>query len=288
MRLLRTIVIAVVICGLLLGAALSALAVGPGKADKVRWWEGKIEVVQGQASINATSPAPGATGVINVDSKTIYVTANTTYKVPGLKTATISDIDGKYIVTQCDITATGLWARHVILAPSRLEGGKPEYGYQHHAGNVTAYSYDPSLGVNIAIQDKSGNLTPFQINDGNFRIMPPDATVAVGEWVTVISYRESPSSQLIAVGVYVYPPRPFTGPQRVSGLITAIDGSTITIADTPIDYNDSTLFVLRGVPAAVNQEATVFYTEHDGSKIAKVVLVETAHLSEIWAQFGQT
>jgi hypothetical protein len=208
MRLLRTLGIVVVICGLLLGAALPALAAGPGKGDRGRWWEGKVEVVRGQVSINASSPPLGATGVINVDSKTIYVTANTTYKVPGLKTAGISDIDGKYIVAQCDIAAAGLWARHVIVVPGGLEGGKPEYGYKHYAGNVTTYDYDPNMGGNITIQDKSGNLIPFQINDGDFRIMPSGATVAAGEWVTVISYRESPSTQLIAVGARVYLPRP--------------------------------------------------------------------------------
>jgi hypothetical protein len=204
MRLLRTLVIAVVICGLLLVAALPALAAGPGTGDRGRWWEGKVEVVRGQASVNAGSPPSGATGVINVNSKTIYVTANTTYKVPGLKTADISDIDGKYIVAQCDIAATWLWARHVIVVPGRLEGGEPEYGYKHYTGNVTTSDYDPNMGGTITIQDKSGNLIPFQINAGNFRIVPSGATVAAGEWVTVIGYGESASTQLMALGVRKY------------------------------------------------------------------------------------
>ena len=288
MRLLRTLVITVVIGGLLLAAALPSLAAGAGKGNGGRWWEGKVEIVRGQATINATSLPVGATGAIDVDSKTIYATANTTYKVPGLKTATISDIDGKYIVAQCDITATGLWARHVIVVPGRSQGGKPEYHYQHHAGNVTAYSYDPDIGGSITIQDKSGNLIAFQINAGNFTIKPSGATVAVGEWVTVISRRESAGSQLIAVGVYVHAPTSLNGAGRVSGLISAIDGGTITIAGTPISYNSSTLFVLRGVPAAVNQQATIFYSEQDGTRIAKLVLVGAADLSEIWSQFGQS
>jgi hypothetical protein len=201
MRLLRILGIVVVICGLLLVAALPALAAGPGTGC---WWEGKVEVVRGQASISTVRQPSGATGVINVNGKTIYVTANTTYRVPGLKTAGISDIDGKYIVAQCDIAGTELWARHVIVVPGRLEGGEPEYGYKHYTGNVTTYDYDPNMGGTITIQDKSGNLIPFQINAGNFRILPPDATVAAGESVTVIGYRESPSSQLIAVAVFVY------------------------------------------------------------------------------------
>lgn len=208
MNLLRTLVFAVVICGLLVGAALPVLAADPGNGDRGRWWEGKVEVVRGQASINADSLPLDGTGAISVDSKTIYATANTTYKVPGLKPAEISDIDGKYIVVQCDVAAGGLWARHVIVVPGRLEGGQSEYGYKHYAGSVTTYDYDPSMGDSITIQDKSGNLIPFQINEGDFRIMPSGTTVAAGDWVTVVGYRESLTAELIALGIWVHLPSP--------------------------------------------------------------------------------
>lgn len=204
MRLLRTLVIAVVICGLLLGAALPALADGLGAGDRGCWWEDKVEVVRGQASVNPGSPPPGAAGVIDVNSQTVYVTADTTYKLPGLKSATISDIDGKYIVVQCDVAAAELWARHVIVVPGRLGSGKPEYGYRHYAGSITTYSYQPNTGGTITIQDKSGDLVSLQISAGNFEILPSDATVAVGEWVTVVGYGESPSTQLVALGLRVY------------------------------------------------------------------------------------
>jgi hypothetical protein len=292
MKLLKALVIAVVSCGLLLGAVSPALAAGPdNKGETGCWWVGKVEVVRGIASVGSltSSSPPGATGVIDVDSQTIYVTANTTYKVPGLETAGINDIDGKYVVTQCDKIDSVLWARYVIVVPGRPENGKPEYGYHHYTGNVTAYNYDPSTGGNITMQEKSGNTTFFQINDGHFKIMPPGSTVAVGDWVTVIGYRESSSGSLIAVGVYVYPTPPILS-GRISGNITAIDtiGDTITINSTTIAYNNSTLFVLRGVPAAaVGQEATVFYTEQSGTKTAKLVLVGEADPGEVWPQLAQ-
>lgn len=204
MKLLGTLGIIVVICGVLLGASFPALADGPGMGEKGPWWEGKIEVVRGQASINPGSVPPGATGVINVNSRRIYVTADTVYKVPGPETAGISDIDGKYIATQCDIAATELWARYVIAIPGRSEGGEPEYGYRHYAGRVTAYDYEPTVGGTIAIRDKPGSQISFRINGGDFRIMPPDATVAVAEWVTVISYRDGPAAQPVAAWVVVH------------------------------------------------------------------------------------
>lgn len=287
MKLFKTLIIALVICGLLLGAASPALAVGPGKVEKGRWWEGKVEIVQGKASVSSVSPPAGATDVVNVDSKTIYVSANTTYKVPGLKTAGINDIDGKYIIAQCDKTNSGLWARHVIVVPGKSEGGKQEYGYQHYTGNVTDYNYDPNTGGNITIQDKSGNTIAFQINDGQFKIMPPGATVAVGDWVTVIGHRESPNGPLIAVGVSVYQPRPH-GPVHISGQISYINGSIITIVSTNISYNNTTFFVLRGVPGvALNQQATILYTQLGDNKTAKLVLVGVEDLSRIWSQFGE-
>jgi hypothetical protein len=204
MRLLRTLVIAVVICGLLLVLALPGLAAGSGAEDRQCWWEGKVEVVRGQASVNPNSPPSGATGVLEVNGKTVYVTANTAYKVSGLKTAGMSDVDGEYIVAQCDIAAAELWARHVVIIPGGLDGGEPENVYKHYTGNVTNYSYQPNLGGTITVQDKSGNLISFQINAGNFGIMPSGATVAAGEWVTVVGYGGSASTRLMALGVCVY------------------------------------------------------------------------------------
>jgi hypothetical protein len=282
MKSLKTLFIALIIGGLLLGAVSPALAASPDKGDKAPWWQGKVEVVQGKASISNVSLPSGATGAISVDNETIYVTANTTYKVPGLETAGINDIDGMYIVAQCDKTDSGLWAQHIMGIPG-WNNGKPEYGYQHYTGNVTAYNYDPNAGGSITIQDKSGNTIPFQINDGNFKIMPPGATVAAGDWVTVVGHREATNGPLIAVGVSVFQASSQAASGHISGQISYIDESIITIANTNITYNGTTLFVLRGVTAVeVNQQATIFYTQQGDNKTANMVLVGVEDTSKIW------
>lgn len=302
MKLLKTLVIAVVIGGLLLGATVPALAAGgvtntqpgasfapgPDKGGKGRWWEGKVEIVRGTVT-RVPSDTGAPSGVITVDNTTdIYVTANTTYKVPGLGWgARLLDItDGMYIVAQCDrMTNNELQSRYVTLVP-----GKSEYRYQHYTGNVTAY--DPS-GGSITIEEKSGKTIPFVIIAGKFNIMPPGANVTVGDWVTVIGYRESPSSPLIAVGVCVYQPRPWAGPERISGNITGIDetNKTITITkdttSTSISYNGNTFFVLRGVLGLLSQKATIFYAEQGSNKIAKLVLVGVEDVPGILTQLQE-
>lgn len=305
MKLFKTLIIVVVIGGLLLGASLPALAAGSvtntqsaasfapnsGNEGKGHWWEGKVEIVRGKVT-----GVPGDSGVpsdvIKVDDKDIHVTADTIYKVPGLgRAGTLSDIkDGMYIVAQCDKTDSGLQARYVIVVP-----GKSEYRYQHYTGTVTGYTYDPNAGGTITITDRSGNnTTTFTIIDGNFKILPAGATVQNGDWVTVVGYRESSSSQPIAVGVMVYPGQPsevaWPGLERVTGVIH-ISGTTITVDTTPsvtVNYDDTTIFVLRGVPAADGQTATVFYQVQSGgtNDLAKFVLVGT-DLPRIMAGLGK-
>jgi hypothetical protein len=281
MKLLK-IIIAITLGGLLLGAPLPVLAAGNaanpqpavsflperGKDDHGPWFHGKVKVIQGEVSAVGT-------GTITVDDKPITVPEGTRIQWPGQKDATLSDIQvGMRVVVLVDETDSTLTAHQIIVIPSKP--GPPEY--QHQVGEVTDYTAATSdSDGSITIKDKSGETTTFTIIFDKFKILPPGATVEVGKWVTVLSHRDPVQDKLIAFGVVVHTEKPSEGPwaglESITGTVS-ISGDTITVDTTSVTYDDATIFVLRGVPTADGQTATIFYkTQTDGTKLAKFVLV---------------
>lgn len=155
-------------------------------------------------------------------------------------------------------------------------------GYQCHVGEVLSYIGGSNIeNGSITIRDKQGNIVVFTIIDGKFKILPPwHGEPQVGDWVTVISRAEpGQPEELVALGVVVHARKPAglgTQLERVTGVIQISDG-TITVNVTPpvvMNYDEATIFVLRGVPSADGQLATVFYeADADGAQLAKFVLV---------------
>jgi len=176
-----------------------------------------------------------------------------------------------------------LHARHIVVIPSR-----PIYG--HHVGKVTAYDE----GVSITIEDRWGNEVAFDIDADSFKKLPPgvdmEEAVEEGRWVTVITRGHPMSGSRIAVGVVVHPTNPilarlrilnrleirllnrleWQGIERVNGTITVDEAEElITIDSTELNYDGSTIFILRGVPSIQGQSGIVFYKD----ELAKLVLV---------------
>jgi len=285
MKLLKTLIIAIIVGGLLLGAALPASAAGittapqpavsflpgKGKDDRESWFYGKVKVIRGKVDGVGTD-------YITVDGKKITVPDGTKIQWPRQKNAKLSDIEvGMRVVVLVDQTDTNtLIAHHIIVIPSKPS--QPEY--KHQVGEVTGYTAATSTtNGSITIKDKSGQTTTFTIIDGNFKILPPGhGELKIGDWVTVISHRDpAQPDKPIAAGVVVHLGKPSEGTkpgqESISGVIH-ISGNTITVGVTLVTYDNATIFILRGVPTADGQKATVFYrVQVDNTKLAKFVLV---------------
>ncbi len=283
MKIFKSLISLFLVVGLTLGVALPVSAnsssltdqsqvsgqLEKGQLDKVGkgpWAEGKVKVIRGEvASIVGDN--------LTVDSKTIVVDSETTYKVPGLdKGAKLSDIEvGMQIVALCYEQGEKLYARQITVIASR-----PSYG--HHVGEVVEYH----AGDNITIKDKWNNIVTFKIGE-NFKILPKGTTINVGDQVTVITRAHPLTGDRVAFGVVVHHQKPKVRLGSVSGNITAMNGDNITVDGTVLSYNATTIFVLRGIPGASTaggygfpltaQQATGFYREEGGIKFAKLVLV---------------
>ena len=254
MRLLKTMVVLTLVMGLLLGGVL------PAQADngKPPWAPGNVKVIRGEVTDVGTDDIEVAGEIINVEE-------TTKIRVPTLGgEASLEDIEvGMQVAVLAYEKDEELYARYIVAIPQRPQ-------YRHHVGTVTAYEE----GESISREDRQGNTIDFEILD-EFKILPAGASVEVGARVTVISRRDPASDRLIARGVVVHPARPWLGLGRVSGTIEEIDEPIITIDTTEVEYDDQTIFILRGILAVEEgQEATVIYREQeDSTLLAKLVLV---------------
>jgi hypothetical protein len=144
---------------------------------------------------------------------------------------------------------------------------------EHFTGNVTAFSYDVAKGGKLAIVGKDGKKFNFDIEAGKFSVMPKDASVKVGDIVTVVA-KVMEDNHLIATGVVIQPK-----PVSVKGVITKIDttGKTITIGATVVGYNTKTTFLLHGVLSVnVGMQATATGLENpDHTIVAGTISVAT-------------
>ena len=253
------------------------------EGGKGGWAKGEIRVIRGEVTDKGTNE-------IEVAGETIILDEATKIRIPTLgKTASPEDIQvGMQIIVLAYIAEGDavLHARHIVVVP-----GMPQF--RHHVGRVDSYTlYNPDTEGegSITIVDKWGNTITFEIVD-DLKVLPPGATVDEGDWVTVISRRDPADDSLIARGVVVHPlAHPVLARlrmmdrlengllnclewlkfERVSGTITVDEAEgLITVDSTELNYDDSTIFILRGVVSVQGQWGTVLYK--DG--LAKVVLV---------------
>jgi len=300
MKLLKTMVVLTLVVGLLLGGVLPAQAdtgvtstqpSPPLKPEwgKGRWVLGKVEVIRGvveEVVIEETPTEETPNKIIlklsEEEFEEIIVGEATKFRVPTLgKEASLEDIEvGMQVVVQAYKAGDDgmLHARHIVVIPSR-----PIYG--HHVGKLLEYTD----GEHITIEDKWENIITFDIV-GELKVLPPGTTVEEGDWVTVITRGHPLSGSRIAIGVVVHPTNPilarlrilnrleirllnrleWQGIERVNGTITVDEAEElITIDSTELNYDGSTIFILRGVPSVQGQSGIVFYKD----ELAKLVLV---------------
>ena len=281
MKLLKVIVVLTVVAGLLLGGVLPALAdTGVTNSQpslslqlddgQGRWAWGKVKVIRGVVAEDGVK----ADKIILESGEEIFVNEKTRYRVPTVgRSASLEDIKpGMRIVALVYEKEEGgeivYYARYIVVIPSR-----PVYG--HHVGKLLEYKE----GESITIEDKWGNKVTFEIGD-TFKILPAGTDMEEAEAqhcrVTVITRGHPISGSRIAVGVVVHLLRPWLGLGRVSGTISQITDTVITIDDeTEVTYDDQTVSVLRGILAVEEgQTATILYRKQpDDTLLAKLVLI---------------
>lgn len=288
MKIVKAFIIFIILAGLLLGLTPFALATDnipnaqstelfapqKGKGHQQPWFDGKIKIIQGTLQEIGTD-------YVKVNDKEIAVTEGTKIHLPGHPRAKLSDIEeGSRVAVLVNQTDSDVFvARRITVIP--MSPGQPA-SYRHHVGEVVGYTAGSNItDGSITIKDKQGNTITFTIIHSKFKVLPFwHDEPKVGDWVTVISRSEPRRpDELIALGVVVHPRKPAglsIHLESISGVVQ-INGGTIIVNVTPpvtISYDDATLFILRGIPSADGQMATVLYeTETDGTRVAKFVLV---------------
>ena len=280
MKLFRILAV-ILVASLLLGAALPAFAQTPPDTDSrgpkpVKPFEkGKLGVNAELAKFKTIKGEVEevAPDKIKVNGYELFVATDTKFKVPTLsKAAALADIKVGMLVIVLVYEKDGeLYIRHINVVP-----GKPVMA--HNVGTVVEFAYDAATGGEITIEPKKGDNVTFEILAGKFKILPAGAEVTVGSLVTVISSRDPATvNRLIASGVVVHGVKPPVQPEKVAGVISAIDETvkTITIGETGLSYDGNTVFTLRGLLSVqVGQEAAAsFVTKDDGTLLALKVTV---------------
>jgi len=295
MKLLKTIVILTLVVALLTGGAVSVLADSevddtqpiPSSqfegAGRNPWFCGKARFMSGLVDTITDD------SIILESGKEIFVDEDTKFKG---NVSELKDIEpGMRVVALGSEEEGQFHARYILVIPVRPK-------FSHHVGEIIAY--EP--GESITIEDKRGQTTHFEISD-DFKITPPRATVEVGDWVTIISRRDSDQDNLMAIGVVVHPVKRYIHRcirlcrlfervrlnelERISGTVD-IEGTTLTIDPTPggnvgdevvLHTDDKTIVTLRGALCLEDGQSVIaFYREEDGTKVVKIVLVGNSYL----------
>jgi len=126
---------------------------------------------------------------------TIVVNAETKYKVPGVKNATLASfkVEDKIAVLAVEVSGGNL-ALHVNLIP-----GRPIF--IQRVGTIEAYQQ----GTSITLKDKKGELSVFTINSNTKILFKKGATeVKIGEQATVIASRDPGTDQFTAKDILVF------------------------------------------------------------------------------------
>jgi len=309
MKLFRILAV-ILVASLLLGAALPALAQAPTDTNSDGTNQVQPQPFQkGKPGVRPEAVKPQllkpelakfkvikgvvkevAADKIKVDDNELFFVPDTAVKVPTLSNAAVfADIKVGMLVIVLVYEKDGkLYIRHINVVP-----GKPVMA--HNVGTVVEFAYDAAAGGEITIEPKKGDNVTFEILAGKFKILPEGAEVKVGSMVTVISSRDPATvNRLIASGMVVHGVKPPVQPEKVAGVISAIDETarTITIGETVVTYTEKTLFALRGqLAVATGQEAVAFFCvkKEDGTLVALRVLVGVdipQVMAELGAQLG--
>jgi len=292
MKLFRILAV-ILVASLLLGAALPALAQAPTDTNSDGTNQVQPQPFQkGKPGVRPEAVRPQllkpelakfkviqgvvkevAADKIKVDDNELFFAPDTAVKVPTLsKSAVFADIKvGMMVIVMVYEKDGKLYIRHINVVP-----GKPVMA--HNVGTVVEFAYDPAAGGKITIEPKKGDNVTFEILAGKFKILPDGAEVKVGSLVTVISSRDPATvNRLIASGVVVHGVKPPVQPEKVAGVISAIDETvkTITIGETVLSYDGNTVFTLHGLLSVqVGQEAAAsFVKKDDGTLLALKVTV---------------
>ncbi|MBI2854870.1 MAG: hypothetical protein HYX87_08140 [Chloroflexi bacterium] len=145
-----------------------------------------------------TIKSTSATGLVITTKKgevTIDVNAQTRYKVPGLKDATLANFKtGNKVAVLAVESGTASLALHVILIP-----GKPTS--VQRVGTIEAYE----AGKSITIKDKKGDTSTFVVNaDTKISFKKGATEVKVGARATVTAKRDPATDQFTAKNMLVF------------------------------------------------------------------------------------
>lgn len=152
---------------------------------KHRTYEGTIKSLAANSFVMTTKKHGDATILVNADTK---------YKVPGVKDATLASLHtGGRVAVLAVETKDGNVALHVNAIPA-----KP--AHVQRVGIVDSYV----AGKSITLKDKKGDASTFAI-DANTKIMLKRGATAVtaGERVTVIARRDPSTDQFTARQILV-------------------------------------------------------------------------------------
>jgi hypothetical protein len=167
--------------------------------------------------VKAVSPT-----IITIGSTNVTIVLETRYEVPGIKSATLADISvGMNVTAQTQKINGQPYAIRISVVPL----------LRNFEGNVTAYSYNASVGGSISIKDNSGKVSSFSIGADEFSIQPLGVVVKTGDHVNVTTRRLKDGDVPVAIGVNVS-----ILVEHYSGNVTAFNynlstGGNITVMD---------------------------------------------------------
>jgi hypothetical protein len=220
-----------------------------------------------------------SSAVVTIGTTNVTVVLETRYEVPGIKNATLADIKvGMNVTAQTQKINGQPYATHLSVVPI----------LRNFEGNVTAYSYNASLGGSISIKDNSGKISSFKIGAGEFSIQPLGVVLKTGDRVNVTTRRLKDGDEPIAISVIVSIPV-----EHFSGNVTAFNynpsiGGNITV----VDGGKATTFVILankftirpdGAMVKVGSHVTVTIQTPPGSPQRVATGVEVVILTQSFA-----
>lgn len=193
---LARLAIVVLACLLALPVAYAEQPTPPGKGDKPtpaavgarrHGYFGTVQTASDDSFLLATKAD---------DDLLVLVTDKTRFHIPGLKSATLADLEpGDRAAVSGTPSPSGFTAKNVAVAP-----GKPII--QHHVGIVSAYIE----GSSVTIKDKRAAEFTFTLTaDTVVKGQGETGEIAVGSRVTVVARRIPSEGSYTATAIVVHP-----------------------------------------------------------------------------------